>query len=236
MKRIALLPGSFDPPHSGHISTLRKMLETYGYDHVIVAVVHNPTKKRLLTVENSIALLKQMLPTDIADKISIDESNQPSPKLAHQFNAVAIIRGKKKTDHVIKNNLHEIGVKIYFMLHSLLHFHRPIPVISIPVDAEFSKGMRLSSSAARQVLFSAPCIQEDLESLMPAKGAKILVDAKDLYGCKPANDNKKNKSREFNYALSEVLERGTIAIIEASDAEKSGHPVFPKRSTNQLNL
>ncbi|MDP8958715.1 MAG: pantetheine-phosphate adenylyltransferase [Actinomycetota bacterium] len=56
--RIALCPGSFDPPTNGHVDVIKRALHMF--DRVVVAVVRNPSKKALFTDEERIGLLEQL--------------------------------------------------------------------------------------------------------------------------------------------------------------------------------
>jgi len=47
--RIAVYPGSFDPPTNGHLSIIQRGLKMF--DGLIVAVLKNPAKDALFTVE-----------------------------------------------------------------------------------------------------------------------------------------------------------------------------------------
>jgi len=53
--RIALYPGSFDPPTNGHLSIIQRGLKMF--DGLIVAVLMNPAKDALFTVEERVKLL-----------------------------------------------------------------------------------------------------------------------------------------------------------------------------------
>src|SRR6187402_540446 len=44
MKRVAIYPGSFDPATNGHVDVIRRGAALF--DEVIVAVGHNPDKRR----------------------------------------------------------------------------------------------------------------------------------------------------------------------------------------------
>ena len=52
MKRIAIYPGSFDPVTNGHLDIVERGLKLF--DKIIVAVMHNPGKASLFTVEERI--------------------------------------------------------------------------------------------------------------------------------------------------------------------------------------
>ena len=59
MPRIAIYPGSFDPPTRGHEDLARRSLALA--DRVIVAVAINPNKAPLFTVEERLNLLREVL-------------------------------------------------------------------------------------------------------------------------------------------------------------------------------
>ena len=44
----ALIPGSYDPPHKGHIAMIERAVRSGIAEKFIVAAIKNPTKKRLL--------------------------------------------------------------------------------------------------------------------------------------------------------------------------------------------
>jgi pantetheine-phosphate adenylyltransferase len=55
--RRAIYPGSFDPPHNGHIDVLRRASRLF--DEVIVAVAFNDQKRAFLSATERVDLLKQ---------------------------------------------------------------------------------------------------------------------------------------------------------------------------------
>lgn len=55
----AICAGSFDPPTLGHLNIIERGLTIF--DQLLVAVANNTTKKSLLTVEERIDLLKELL-------------------------------------------------------------------------------------------------------------------------------------------------------------------------------
>ncbi|HEY4321887.1 MAG TPA: pantetheine-phosphate adenylyltransferase [Gemmatimonadales bacterium] len=62
MTRIAIYPGSFDPPTRGHEDLIRRALALA--DHLIVAVAINPNKEPLFSVEDRLRLLKSAVADD----------------------------------------------------------------------------------------------------------------------------------------------------------------------------
>ena len=56
MSRLAIFPGSFDPPTRGHEDLIRRSLNLA--DTVVVAVATHPTKQPLFSVEERLELLR----------------------------------------------------------------------------------------------------------------------------------------------------------------------------------
>lgn len=57
--RIAVVPGSFDPPTLGHLDVIRRAAALYDELHVLV--VHNPDKEAMLPIAQRLSLLEQSL-------------------------------------------------------------------------------------------------------------------------------------------------------------------------------
>src|SRR3954463_9017062 len=62
MARIALYPGSFDPPTNGHLSIIQRGLRMF--DGLIVAVLRNPAKDAVFSVDERVELLKEAVNGD----------------------------------------------------------------------------------------------------------------------------------------------------------------------------
>lgn len=60
--RIAVVPGSFDPPTHGHLDVIRRAATLY--QRLYVLVVHNPEKTPMLDVDVRISLLRQCISED----------------------------------------------------------------------------------------------------------------------------------------------------------------------------
>lgn len=57
--RIAVVPGSFDPPTLGHLDVIRRAAALYDELHVLV--VHNPDKEAMLPIAQRLSLLEQSI-------------------------------------------------------------------------------------------------------------------------------------------------------------------------------
>lgn len=55
--RIAVVPGSFDPPTLGHLDVIRRAASLYDTVHVLI--VHNPDKEAMLPIAQRLTLLEQ---------------------------------------------------------------------------------------------------------------------------------------------------------------------------------
>lgn len=55
--RIAVVPGSFDPPTLGHLDVIRRAASLYDELHVLI--VHNPDKEAMLPIAQRLSLLEQ---------------------------------------------------------------------------------------------------------------------------------------------------------------------------------
>lgn len=64
----ALCPGSFDPPTNGHIDVIERAAKWF--DHVVVAVIANPSKSSLFTLSERKELLGEAL--SHLDNVAID--------------------------------------------------------------------------------------------------------------------------------------------------------------------
>lgn len=86
---IAIYPGSFDPITLGHLDIIQRgsML----FDRVVVAVLCNPSKTPLFTLEERVALIQASI-TDL-NNVTVDSFKGLTVDYARQNNATIVIRG-----------------------------------------------------------------------------------------------------------------------------------------------
>jgi len=89
MQRVAIYPGSFDPVTNGHIDIVERGLKLF--DKIIVAILYNPAKKSLFSVEERVEMLTICLKNNAA--IEIDSFGGLLVDYAARRNAQAILRG-----------------------------------------------------------------------------------------------------------------------------------------------
>lgn len=88
-ERIAVYPGSFDPPTLGHLDLIQRAVNIF--DHVIVAVAVNDAKVGLFSVAERVEMLSEMVAG--IPRVSIDHFKSLTVQFAQKKGAVALIRG-----------------------------------------------------------------------------------------------------------------------------------------------
>lgn len=91
MKKTAIYPGSFDPLTNGHIDIIERALGIF--DEVIIAVLHNPNKKALFTMEERVEMIRQSFNGE--KSVLVDSFGGLLVDYAKMKHAVAIIRGMR---------------------------------------------------------------------------------------------------------------------------------------------
>jgi pantetheine-phosphate adenylyltransferase len=90
--RLAVFPGSFDPLTNGHVDVIERAARLF--DQVVVAVLVNPAKVPLFSVEERLACIREAF----ANRASIqaDRFDGLLVEYARRRHAVAIIRGLRR--------------------------------------------------------------------------------------------------------------------------------------------
>jgi pantetheine-phosphate adenylyltransferase len=92
MKRVAIYPGSFDPVTKGHQDIVERALNIF--DKIIVAILHNPGKEALFTVDERVDMLTESL-QHLKNGIEIDTFDGLLVDYAAKRKAHAILRGMR---------------------------------------------------------------------------------------------------------------------------------------------
>lgn len=90
-EKIAIYPGSFDPLTNGHIDIIKRALELF--DRVIIAILHNPSKKALFSVDERVKMTKECFNGE--NLIKVESFGGLLVDYARIKNATAIIRGMR---------------------------------------------------------------------------------------------------------------------------------------------
>jgi pantetheine-phosphate adenylyltransferase len=85
----ALYPGTFDPPTNGHVDLIQRGAKLF--DHLTVAILVNPVKNPLFTVEERVEMLKEAT-AGIGD-VSVATFEGMMVEFARRQGATAVLRG-----------------------------------------------------------------------------------------------------------------------------------------------
>ena len=89
MSVTAIYPGTFDPPTNGHVDLIQRGAKLF--DHLTVAILNNPEKDPLFTVEERVEMLKEV--TGGLANVSIATFEGLTVEFARKQGAAAILRG-----------------------------------------------------------------------------------------------------------------------------------------------
>lgn len=88
-ERIAVYPGSFDPPTNGHLDLIQRASALF--DKLIVAVATNTEKQGLFSVDERLDMLK-VISADIPN-VEVTSFVGLTAEFARQCHAMAVVRG-----------------------------------------------------------------------------------------------------------------------------------------------
>ncbi len=89
MSKIAIYPGSFDPPTRGHEDLIRRSL--HFVDRLIVGVAERTTKNPLFSVEERIRLLNEVVGDE--DRVEVQRFDGLLADFARSTGANLVVRG-----------------------------------------------------------------------------------------------------------------------------------------------
>lgn len=91
--RRAIFPGSFDPLTNGHLDIIKRSLPLF--DEIVIAVLNNPEKDPMFSVEERGAMIRDVLPAvhNGDCRLVVDSFSGLTADFARSRDAVAIIRG-----------------------------------------------------------------------------------------------------------------------------------------------
>jgi pantetheine-phosphate adenylyltransferase len=88
-RRTAIYPGTFDPITNGHVDLIRRASSIF--DHLIIAVGHNPEKKTLFSVDERLAMVRASLAE--FEGVTVEAFTGLLAEFAASKKATAIVRG-----------------------------------------------------------------------------------------------------------------------------------------------
>lgn len=88
-RKIAIVPGSFDPITYGHIDIIKRSAQLF--DEVIVAILVNPDKKYLFTLEEREEMINESIKE--FNNVKVDSFSGLLVNYAKKVNSTVIVRG-----------------------------------------------------------------------------------------------------------------------------------------------
>jgi pantetheine-phosphate adenylyltransferase len=85
----AIYPGTFDPPTNGHVDLIQRGSKLF--DHLTVAILMNPVKNPLFTVQERVDMLKEA--TKPLGNVSVEKFDGLMVEFARAAGATAVLRG-----------------------------------------------------------------------------------------------------------------------------------------------
>ena len=91
--RRAIFPGSFDPLTNGHLDIIKRSLPLF--DEIVIAVLNNPDKKPMFSVEERLAMIGEVLSSLEKGEccLVVDSFSGLTADFARKKQATAIVRG-----------------------------------------------------------------------------------------------------------------------------------------------
>ena len=153
-KRIAIVPGSFDPITNGHIDIVKRAAAEY--DTVYLAVMINAEKKYLFNIEQRTEIARAA--TRELKNVNVISSEGMLWQLAQKLNADAIVKGYR--------NQKDLDYELEMAKFNEAHFPKAKTVL-LKSDPTLEN---LSSTAVREMLQRG----ESVDAYMPKPAAELV--------------------------------------------------------------
>ena len=152
--RIAMFPGSFDPPTMGHINIIRRSLKLYDRLHVVVA--DNINKKCLFSAQERVAVLEDIFSS--SSNIEVVSYDGLMVNYARENNIGVMIRGVRAEG--------DFGYEFELAMTNM-QMMKELEVLFMPTDPSYF--MLRSSQIKEMAAFGA-----DVSALVPAQVVELL--------------------------------------------------------------
>ncbi len=156
MGLTALCPGTFDPVTNGHIDIIRRAATSFG--SVVVAVLGNPAKAPLFSVEDRVSMLKEAI-ADV-DGVQVEA-----------FSGLLVDYARSKGSAVVVKGIRAVSDFDYeLQMAQMNHRMAGVETFFVPTSPQWSY---LSSSLIKEVVRFGG----DVSGLVPQFVHRRLVDA-----------------------------------------------------------
>ncbi len=124
--RRAVYPGTFDPPHLGHLDIVQRSLRVF--DRVVVAVAENPRKYLLFSIGERVEMFREMV-RPLSDRVEVKSFDSLLVDFMKREGIEIIVRGVRLfTDfeyelQIALTNYRLAKVETVFMMPSQEYIH-----------------------------------------------------------------------------------------------------------------
>jgi len=150
---VAIYPGSFDPITNGHLDIIERSSRLF--DRLIVAVLKNPHKKSLFTVEERIEMIKGAV--SHIKNVEVD-----------YFSGLLVDFARKKNAKIIVKGLRAVSDFEYELQMALMNkkLYGEIETVFIMTNTKYSF---LSSSIVKEVASFGGCVKDLVPPMVEEK-------------------------------------------------------------------
>jgi pantetheine-phosphate adenylyltransferase len=155
--RRAIFPGSFDPLTNGHLDVIQRAAPLF--DEIIIAVLNNPEKRPMFTVDERVAMIEEIVPTvrNNGCRLIVDSFSGLTAEFARAKQATAIVRGIRAVSD------YEYELRMALMNRKL---EPEIETVFFMADEEYSY---VSSTLMKQVFLLGGRVEGLIPPLVEAK-------------------------------------------------------------------
>ena len=153
--KLAIYPGSFDPVTYGHIDIITRASRMF--DHIIVAVLNNPAKSPLFTVEERVTMLREVIAH--LPNVEVDSFSGLLVDYAREKNCRVAIRGLRA--------MTDFDYELHFAQTNSAISKGDLETVFLTTDIQYSF---LSSTTVREIA----SFHGDISELVPRSVAKKL--------------------------------------------------------------
>lgn len=135
--RLAVVPGSYDPPTNGHLDLIRRASALF--DDIVVLVAENSMKKCLFTVDERVDMLRSIFCDN--RHIRVDSCSGLVAAYAKSINADTLVRGiRNASDYSYETEIFQVNRTIC----------KDLETVFILAGSQFSS---IRSSSIRELAF-----------------------------------------------------------------------------------
>ena len=161
-RKIAIVPGSFDPITYGHIDIIKRSSELF--DEIIVAILVNPDKKYLFSLEERVEMIEETI-KDIPN-VKVDAFSGLLVNYAKKVGSSVIVRGLRAVSDfeyemqlTFMNKALDEGIETFYMMANKQYSF---------ISSSIAKGV--SGFGADLSKFVPKNVEERLEKKMKERG------------------------------------------------------------------